>query len=104
MHNLAEFFQVKNSTRFEREWKDLICTVFGVSKDKENYINEKNVQLLVDEDIVTHVQRKKNMNFLKQQVWEGNSNNSKLKTYKQKETAEILYGAMSLWTWNSVTF
>lgn len=38
------------------------------------------------------------MNFLKQQVWEGNSNNSKLKTYKQKETAEILYGAMSLWT------
>lgn len=41
MHNLAEFFQVKNSIRFEREWKDLICTVFGVSKEKENYLNEK---------------------------------------------------------------
>lgn len=40
--------------------------------------------------------KKKEHEFFKQQVWEGNSNNSKLKTYKQKETAEILYGAMSL--------
>ena len=32
------------------------------------------------------------MNFLKQQVWEENSNNSKLKTYKQKETAEYCMG------------